>query len=181
MEKRIFLFTIFAAMLFMTACGDETQEPGVEDPMVAENAEMPTYDQPADTEDAEEQPAATGGTEESGQSLMLLENETVGPYLADSEGMTLYYFTNDEANTSNCSGDCLVNWPAFTAQDFEVPEGFDEKDFGTITREDNGEEQVTFKGYPLYYFINDEQQGDVNGEGLNNAWYIVNNETTFPE
>ncbi|RNF40378.1 hypothetical protein [Planococcus salinus] len=174
MDKRLFLYAIFSALFLLSACGDA-------EPVNPEVTEMPPGEIEEPEEATEEEPSTNESSGESAGSLMLLENEEVGSYLADSEGMTLYYFANDEPDMSNCTGDCLVNWPAFTAQDFEVPEGFDENDFGTITREDNGEEQVTFKGYPLYYFINDEEQGDANGEGLNDAWYIVNNDTTFPQ
>ncbi|RST73145.1 hypothetical protein D4T97_014600 [Siminovitchia acidinfaciens] len=108
-----------------------------------------------------------------------MENTEVGEYLADSKGMTLYYFENDEPKKSNCSGECLGNWPAFFAKDFNVPYGFDKKDFGTITREDINAKQVTYKGYPLYYFAKDQQEGDVNGQGVKDAWYIIAKDTEF--
>lgn len=110
-------------------------------------------------------------------SLKLLKNEKVGAYLADSQGRALYYFKKDEAGKSNCSGDCLVTWPAFTQKGFAVPEGFDRKDFGTITRQDNGEKQVTYQGFPLYYFAKDQQAGDVNGQGVKDVWFVINSET----
>lgn len=123
-----------------------------------------------------------GAAEVSGDgtaSLKLLENEKVGKYLADSKGMTLYYFKKDESGKSNCAGDCLDNWQPYMEKDFNILDGFNKSDFGTIIREDTTSEQVTYKGYPLYYFIDDKQEGDVNGEGVKDNWYIVNNETTF--
>jgi len=113
------------------------------------------------------------------QALQLLKNEKAGEYLADPQGRALYYFKKDEAGKSNCSGDCLANWPAFTQEDFAVPEGFDKKDFDTITREDNGKKQVTYKGFPLYYFAKDLQKGDVNGQGVKDVWFVINSETAF--
>jgi len=112
-------------------------------------------------------------------SLQFLENKKVGKYLADSKGMALYYFKNDESEKSNCNGECLKNWPPFIAEHFKVPVGFDKNDFGTISREDSGEKQVTYKGYPLYYFVNDKAKGEVNGQGVKGIWFIVNTETTF--
>ncbi|WGV57243.1 hypothetical protein QIH01_17240 [Brevibacillus brevis] len=113
------------------------------------------------------------------QALQLLKNEKAGEYLADPQGRALYYFKKDQAGKSNCSGDCLANWPAFTQEDFAVPEGFDKKDFDTITREDNGKKQVTYKGFPLYYFAKDQQVGDVNGQGVKEVWFVINSETVF--
>lgn len=144
-------------VMFLTACGNNAQDSAKEDQVV------------------------NGAAEETAESLKLLENEKTGKYLADSKGMTLYYFKKDEPGKSNCAGECLENWPPFTEKDFDVPEGFDKKDFGTIKREDTGAEQVAYKGFPLYYFANDKQEGHVNGEGVKDVWYIVNNETVFPQ
>jgi predicted lipoprotein with Yx(FWY)xxD motif len=38
--------------------------------------------------------------------------------------MTLDYFTKDQTDKSNCSVDCLAKWPPFLAEEFELPEGF---------------------------------------------------------
>ncbi len=156
MKKWMFMLTLVASVLFLAACGNDTKDSAKEDQAVATTADETT------------------------PSLKVLENEKVGKYLADSKEMALYYFKKDEAGKSNCSGECLENWPPFLEQDFNVPEGFDKKDFGTIKREDTGAEQVTFKGFPLYYFVNDQQVGDVNGEGVKDVWYIVNKETILP-
>jgi predicted lipoprotein with Yx(FWY)xxD motif len=156
MKKGILTLAILSIIFALAACGKSTEE----------KTETDQLDQ-AQTEQA------------LADSLQLLENEKAGEYLADSEGRALYYFKKDEAGKSNCSGDCLANWPAFTQEDFAVPEGFDKKDFDTITREDNGEKQVTYKGFPLYYFAKDQQEGDVNGQGVKDVWFVVNSETEF--
>jgi predicted lipoprotein with Yx(FWY)xxD motif len=95
-----------------------------------------------------------------------------GNYLTDGDGRTLYYFTKDSAGMSACTGNCLKNWPAFSASSFVVPSNMSPSDFGTITRSD-GTTQATFKGYPLYYFVKDTKRGDVAGEGIANVWYVV--------
>jgi predicted lipoprotein with Yx(FWY)xxD motif len=156
MKKGILTLAILSIIFALAACGKSTEE----------KTETDQLDQ-AQTEQA------------LADSLQLLENEKAGEYLADSQGRALYYFKKDEAGKSNCSGDCLANWPAFTQEDFAVPEGFDKKDFDTITREDNGEKQVTYKGFPLYYFAKDQQEGDVNGQGVKDVWFVVNSETEF--
>lgn len=170
MEKLFKPFILFSAFFLLTACGNDQENYMGESPATPEEME--------ETGDAED---SGNDSSDSEATLRVMENDSLGEYLADSEGMTLYFFTNDVPETSNCTDDCLVNWPAFSASDIEAPEGYEEDDFDTITREDNGEEQVTFKGYPLYYFISDSAEGDVNGQGLNDAWYIVNNSTEFPE
>ncbi|MFE4812872.1 hypothetical protein ACFQ9Y_17290 [Peribacillus simplex] len=155
--KKWMVFSVFMMVLVLVACGNEAND------------------------SAQNDQAVSGTADEKAVSLKLLESETTGEYLADSKRMTLYFFKNDKSGKSNCMGDCLKKWPPFMERDFTVPKGFDEKDFGTIKREDTGEEQVTYKGFPLYYFVNDKAAGDVNGEGVKNVWYIVNNKTVFPK
>jgi cytochrome b involved in lipid metabolism len=41
-----------------------------------------------------------------------------------------------------------------------------------ITRAD-GRSQATFKTYPLYYYVSDNNPGDVNGQGVGGVWYLV--------
>ncbi|PLR66036.1 hypothetical protein [Bacillus sp. UMB0893] len=161
MKKGIFTLAILSFIFALAACGKSTEETTKTDqPDQAQTEQTKSEQAPAD-------------------SLQLLKNEIAGEYLADPQGRTLYYFKKDKAGKSNCSGDCLANWPAFTQEDFTVPEGFDKKDFDMITREDNGEEQVTYKGFPLYYFAKDQQEGDVNGQGVKDVWFVVNSQTEF--
>jgi predicted lipoprotein with Yx(FWY)xxD motif len=51
-------------------------------------------------------------------------------------------------------------------------EGLGATDLGTTTRTD-GTTQVTFKGWPLYYFQGDAAAGETNGQGLNDVWFVV--------
>jgi predicted lipoprotein with Yx(FWY)xxD motif len=105
-------------------------------------------------------------------TTMLQYKEGIGNYLIGPKGMTLYYFTKDMPGKSNCTGDCLEAWPIFYAEEIVVPSGLMAEDFGTITRED-GQMQTTYKGWPLYYFFQDEASGDTNGDGANDVWYVA--------
>lgn len=100
----------------------------------------------------------------------------LGQILVDERGMTLYRFTNDAPGVSNCSGQCAVNWPpllvAFGGK-VEIDEMDEEGLISTITRAD-GAAQVTYKGQPLYYWINDKQPGDTTGQNVNGVWFVVN-------
>jgi predicted lipoprotein with Yx(FWY)xxD motif len=105
---------------------------------------------------------------------MLASNATLGSILVDGKGMTLYTFVNDTANTSNCSGGCATAWPPLTVPQGTTPTagaGVAGK-LGVIQRAD-GSDQVTIDSKPLYYYAQDAKPGDVNGQGLNSAWYAV--------
>lgn len=98
--------------------------------------------------------------------------EGIGNYLTDEKGMTLYMFEMDSPGMSACAGSCVEKWPLFSAESLTVSEGLAAADFGVITRED-GKKQTTYKGMPLYYFFKDTKAGDVAGQGVNKAWYVV--------
>ncbi|MFD0693119.1 hypothetical protein ACFQZT_03350 [Paenibacillus sp. GCM10027628] len=106
------------------------------------------------------------------KSLNLKQSESLGNYLADSKGMTLYYFTKDVADINSCVGDCLVNWPIYNDDQLLVPAGFNAADFSVFVRKD-GKQQVTYKGWPLYYFVKDQKAGDTKGEAVGKVWYVI--------
>ncbi|QYR21917.1 cupredoxin domain-containing protein [Paenibacillus sp. sptzw28] len=108
----------------------------------------------------------------SDYAVMLGTSPTLGNYLTDDHGRTLYYFDKDTPQTSACEGNCLVNWPAYTASGTSSPTGVAGSDLGVITRTD-GSKQSTYKGYPLYYFIQDKAHGDVKGQDVNHVWFVV--------
>jgi predicted lipoprotein with Yx(FWY)xxD motif len=52
---------------------------------------------------------------------------------------------------------------------------------GEITRADNGAKQVTYNGWPLYYWINDKAVGDTTGQSVGGVWFVVPpTDTTTP-
>ncbi len=105
-------------------------------------------------------------------SITLVEDETLGSILVDDAGMTLYFFSKDTKQTSECLGGCLNAWPIYYDENLSVNSELNAADFGTITRTD-GEMQNTYKGWPLYYFANDTQAGDTNGENVNSIWFVA--------
>jgi predicted lipoprotein with Yx(FWY)xxD motif len=43
---------------------------------------------------------------------------------------------------------------------------------GTTTRTD-GTTQVTYNGWPLYYFQTDKVAGDTSGENVQGVWFVI--------
>jgi predicted lipoprotein with Yx(FWY)xxD motif len=56
--------------------------------------------------------------------------------------------------------------------DVVAGDGVDAGLLGSAPRND-GIEQATYNGWPLYYFVNDAVPGDVNGQGVNDVWYVL--------
>lgn len=96
-----------------------------------------------------------------------------GHVLTGPSGMTLYYFGRDTAGVSNCSGDCLGNWPALLADEVILSPVSAPGAFSVIDRADGGK-QVAYNGRPLYYFAGDAAPGDTNGQGRGNVWWVAN-------
>jgi len=107
-------------------------------------------------------------------AITVVDNADYGQILADGAGNTLYLFTKDEPGSgkSNCNGDCAVNWPPFYADEgVALPEGTP-GELGEIVRDD-GSEQTTYNGWPLYYWVQDMAPGDTTGQGVGDVWYVV--------
>ncbi len=107
-------------------------------------------------------------------TIDLASKEGLGEYLVDQDGMTLYYFADDapESEASSCGDTCIQYWPPFHTGQVIIPLDLSSFDFGYIYRED-GSAQTTYKGWPLYYYINDYNPGDVRGQGINGVWFAA--------
>ncbi|HML22285.1 MAG TPA: hypothetical protein PKD09_11600 [Aggregatilinea sp.] len=102
-------------------------------------------------------------------------NDELGSFLVGPDGMTLYLFTNDTPGVSNCSGDCLVNWPPLLVDEGVQPtlaEGIPGR-LGVIQRADDSTYHVVYNGMPLYYWKDDAQAGDATGQGVGDVWYVI--------
>jgi predicted lipoprotein with Yx(FWY)xxD motif len=124
--------------------------------------------------------SSSGSSSVSGPAQVnICFSQIFGDYLVDANGMTVYAYAKDQANsnTSNCSGACASTWMPFLTQgtptvgsNATASDGtqLDTTKLGTITRSD-GTTQVTFNGWPLYYFSGDKAPGDINGE----MWFVM--------
>ena len=106
-------------------------------------------------------------------ALGLGETPELGQFLTDAEGMTLYIFTKDEADSgvSVCNDDCAANWPPFYVENAMLPEGVS-GELTTITRDD-GTMQLAYNGMPLYLWVSDTAPGDVTGQGVGDVWFVA--------
>lgn len=120
--------------------------------------------------------AASGSALASSKSgtTVALHQTKLGKVLSTSTGMTLYLYTPDARNKSNCYTGCIQYWPALLAKG-KVTAGTGVKAslLGVTTRK-NGQRQVTYHGHPLYRYVGDSKSGQVNGQGYQSIWYVLN-------
>ena len=106
-------------------------------------------------------------------TLNVATDPKLGKILVDGAGMTLYMYTKDEPDKSNCSGKCAEFWPPFITQGHPtLGDGVDASMVGTATLAD-GSMIVTYNHMPLYYWAKDKKPGDTTGQGNQNVWYVV--------
>jgi predicted lipoprotein with Yx(FWY)xxD motif len=124
--------------------------------------------------------------------LAVHEHEVLGSYLTDAQGRTLYVVVDENDESVGCAGECADAWPPFTLESLESMMGesmsgesmsddamamasVDAMLAGTVERMD-GTTQLTYQGHPLYYFVGDEEPGEVNCQAIENfggTWYVI--------
>jgi len=161
---------LVVGLLLVAACSDD-DDPSVD--ASGDDVEQSSSTAAAPGDDYESPGDAAGGTQEAGTHLVNLGETDLGEVLVDSEGMTLYLFTQDSGGTSACGDGCVDAWPPLLADGAPSGgEGVDASLLGTIERDD-GSMQVTYNGHPLYTYAADSAPGDTTGQGVGDVWFAV--------
>ncbi|WP_017495950.1 hypothetical protein [Flavobacterium sp. WG21] len=121
-------------------------------------------------------------TPEAKKEIALSTSTTLGSYLSDKDGKSLYFFATDAKGQASCTGGCEAVWPPFYVDNLtaeKLSSGLTLTDFATITTT-SGKKQLTYKGWPLYYYapsINGtntpETAGQTTGDGVGGVWFIA--------
>ena len=127
----------------------------------------------ADTTTAETA-AETSAAPATGPFAQIEETDTFGPILVDGECFTLYAFTQDTEGTPTCADECAVEWPPLFTPDENVPPLADELDASlfTVVEHPDGS-QLVVNDHPLYYFEGDTEPGVINGQAMDDEWFVV--------
>ena len=117
--------------------------------------------------------ANASASAQSSATVAVHDDASLGPILTDAQGMTLYLYTKDDVDTSNCYDQCAAAWPPLlTDADPSGPDAV-AAGLGVSARSDGGQ-QVTYNGMPLYYWSKDSKPGDTTGQNVGGVWFIVN-------
>lgn len=127
-------------------------------------------------------PALAHGPEDQKAVLETRTDQELGPYLVGSDQHALYLFEGDtpgngeQKAASACHDECEQAWPPVIAEGGpDLGEGIKEELVSTIERHD-GQQQVTYNGWPLYYYAADDSPGHARGHDLEDfgaEWYLV--------
>ncbi|UGY90302.1 hypothetical protein [Streptomyces gobiensis] len=178
--------TLLAAPLVLavtlTACGggeadDGNAGGGVNTPPptaggTARPETLPTAESPSEGASEATSEATPDAPEGPGAGVKVVQSD-VGRILADQSGRTLYGFTKDKDGASNCDADCIAVWPALISPaEVAAGEGV-EKSLLRQTEQGEGVIQATYGEWPLYYYVADAKPGDINGQGVDDEWFVV--------
>jgi predicted lipoprotein with Yx(FWY)xxD motif len=87
-------------------------------------------------------------------------------------GMTLYTYTPDAMGKVACVAACAAAWPPLL-----LPSGTPASKTGLTgklsTIDGPNGRQVTYNGWPLYFWKNDNQPGDTTGQYFAKVWFVA--------
>ena len=109
-------------------------------------------------------------------SVVTTKTGSLGTFLVDGQGRTLYLWDADHGPKSTCAAACAQAWPPLTTTGTPKASGAVKASLlGTAMRAD-GSREVTYAGHPLYTYAGDTRPGQTTGEGSNSfgaPWWTV--------
>jgi predicted lipoprotein with Yx(FWY)xxD motif len=139
------LASVVLAAAALAACGDdERSEAGAARPTATPAAAAATS-----TPEPTAAPAARRG-----KRIAIAESQ-FGDIVGDGRGQAVYIFDRERAGRSECYGACARAWPPVLTRGRPVAgRGIRERLLGSVRRR-GGKRQVTYRGRPLYYYVDD--------------------------
>jgi predicted lipoprotein with Yx(FWY)xxD motif len=116
------------------------------------------------------------GVAATGTATVKTRHGQLGTFLVGSNGRTLYLFEKDKSTKSTCSGACAKAWPPLLTTGKPKASGSAKASLLGTTKRSDGTSQVTYKGHPLYYFVQDKSAGQTKGQGIDGfgaEWYVL--------
>lgn len=148
----------------LAGCGDDDREPSAE----------PMAPAPTATVEARSDTANPPVRRRRGTRIRAIDSQ-FGTILGDRRGQAVYLFDKEESRKSECYGDCARAWPPVLTNGRPVAgKGARQGLLGT-TRRRGGKRQVTYRGRPLYFYV-DDAPGRVlchNVEEFGGLWLVL--------
>jgi predicted lipoprotein with Yx(FWY)xxD motif len=98
------------------------------------------------------------------------KSETI---LTDTNGRTLYYFTQDALHNVACTTGCIDSWPPLLYNGTGTVSASTNLSGTLATEKTTNGNQVTYNGHYLYTYSGDSAPGDIKGQGIGGKWYVA--------
>ena len=91
-----------------------------------------------------------------GTPTLTVRSSAFGPVLFDGQRRALYAFTRDpRGGRSTCYGACAKAWPPYLVKGRLTAGPKTKRSLLAVVRRRDGSRQVTYDGWPLYYYVRD--------------------------
>jgi predicted lipoprotein with Yx(FWY)xxD motif len=145
--KRALLPILLLAAAALAACGED-------EPAAVEAAPAATQEEPAATSEKTAEPRKAKRTARRGRTVKVVRSQ-FGRILADARGKAFYLFDEEKTRRAECYGDCAKAWPPVLTRGRPVAGSGARKSLLGTTRRRDGKLQVTYRGRPMYYYVED--------------------------
>jgi len=127
------------------------------------------------------------GADTKSYTSAYVEGTGLTKYFTDAFGRTLYAFAPDKNGLNTYTKGVTQEgiWPVYTSEILNVPSVIAKTDLSVITVASVNKKQLTYKGWPLYYFVSDIKRGDNKGITIpgtaapGSVWPYVSTATTI--
>jgi predicted lipoprotein with Yx(FWY)xxD motif len=121
--------------------------------------------------------SAEAQTDAQARATLIARDSRYGKVIFDGRGFALYAFTRDRRRgPSQCYGACAKAWPVqYVKGGLRAGPGIKRALLGTVRRRD-GRRQVTYNGWPLYYYVGERSPGVIlcqNVDEFGGTWLVV--------
>jgi predicted lipoprotein with Yx(FWY)xxD motif len=127
------------------------------------------YGSPSPSSSSSAKPATSAAT-------IATRTTSLGTFLVDGQGRTLYLWEADHGPKSTCTGACAQVWPPLTTTAKPKASGGANASLLGTTKRADGSLEVTYAGHPLYRFAADARPGQTTGQGNDGfgaLWWVV--------
>lgn len=116
------------------------------------------------------------GSSSTKASVVLQSSSQFGKYLTTPAGYALYTYTADKPGGKGCTGQCLKIWPPLLLAPGQTTPMAAHGISGLGTFHRGSRLQVTYRGLPLYTYIEDKSPGQTTGQQVvdsGGTWYVA--------
>jgi predicted lipoprotein with Yx(FWY)xxD motif len=121
--------------------------------------------------------SAAAESDAQARNTLIVRDSRYGKVIWDGRGYALYAFTRDRrGGLSQCYGACARAWPVYYSKGaLRAGSGIKRSLIGTVRRRD-GRRQITYNGWPLYYYVDENRPGLILCQNVNEfggLWLVV--------
>lgn len=117
-------------------------------------------------------PAEVGSDGEALTLQVVDGGDRTGLVLTDHRGFAVYGVAGESIDTVVCTAGCLRTWIPVEPRSGGVDAPLADADYSVFRRPD-GQDQVAYRGIPVYTWTGDDRVGITGGAGVAGTWFAI--------